>query len=305
MKRVGLALGGGAARGLAHIGVLRALKEEKRYQPVIVAGTSAGSIMAAMYACEIPQDTIETVGKEFDWFRHVLNIGDTLRNFFERKGKGLVSNEKLGRTLNELIGGKKFSDLSIDLAITASDLENGSRIIFTSEKVAHALKREVIEHYLPRETEGKPGCETLIVSDWDDIGMAVRASCAVPGIFQPVCINNMTLVDGGLLDQVPVDIVRAMGARFTIGVSLTKPFGQKKGSPGRALLPSLVGVMSLQQVRKSLELADIGFQISGIGDRSFVDPHQHDLIEIGYNDMKHWIKQYEQSRRGLRIFRKV
>ena len=162
----------------------------------------------------------------------------------------------------------------------------------------------MIEHYLPRETEGKPGCETLVVSDWDDIGMAVRASCAVPGIFQPVYIDNMTLVDGGLLDQIPVDIVQAMGARFTIGVSLTKPFGQKKGSPGGALLSSLIGVMSLQQVRKSLDLADIGFQITGIGDRSFIDPHQPDLIEIGYNDMKHWIKQYEQARRGFRIFRK-
>ena len=304
MKSIGLALGGGAARGLAHIGVLRALKEEKRYLPCMVAGTSVGSILAAMYACEVPQSVIEEAAKEFDWFRHVLNIGDTLRNFFEQRGKGLVSNEKLGRTLNELIGGKKFSDLSIDLAITASDLEKGKRIIFTSEKVAHALKREMIEHYLPRETEGKPGCETLVVSDWDDIGMAVRASCAVPGIFQPVYIDNMTLVDGGLLDQIPVDIVQAMGARFTIGVSLTKPFGQKKGSPGGALLSSLIGVMSLQQVRKSLDLADIGFQITGIGDRSFIDPHQPDLIEIGYNDMKHWIKQYEQARRGFRIFRK-
>jgi NTE family protein len=295
MKQVGLALGGGAARGLAHIGVLRALRLKRRYLPSVVAGTSAGSIIASLYAAGMAQTEMEAITKEFDWFRHVFNFGDTLRNYFENKRGGLVSNEKLGRIINELIEGRQFSDLSIGLAVTASDIESGRRVIFTSPETADLIDREVIEQFLPAQAAGKPGCETLIISDCPDIGLAVRASCAVPGVFLPVEIQGMRLLDGGLLDQVPVDIVRAMGAGFVIGVSLSMPMVAHKITSTPAVLSSLAGIMSLQQVRKNLDHADIGFQVTGAGERSLIDPHQYDLIDIGFKDMIHWIHEYEKQ----------
>lgn len=295
MKPVGLALGGGAARGLAHIGVLKALYRRQQYLPDIVAGTSAGSIIAALYAAGISQKEMEAIARDFDWFHHVFNFGDTLKNYFENKRGGLISNEKLGRIINELIGYRRFSDLSIDLAVTASDIESGKRIIFTSPEAASRIDRGIIDNFLPSSVPGKPGCETMIISDCDDIGLAVRASCAVPGVFLPVEIQGMRLLDGGLLDQVPVDIVRAMGAQFAIGVSLSMPMVAHKITSTATVLSSLAGIMSLQQVRKSLDLADIGFQVTGIGERSFIDPKQFDLIDIGFKDTTRWINDYEKK----------
>ena len=295
MKKVGLALGGGSVRGLAHIGILRALRIKQRYLPGIVAGTSAGSIIATLYAAGMPQSEMEAIARDFDWFRHILNLGDTLKNYFENKRGGLVSNEKLGRIINELIDNRRFSDLPIDLAVTASDIESGRRIIFTSPQTAEQMDREIIEGFLPAHAPGKPGCETVIISDCEDIGLAVRASCAVPGVFLPVEIQGMRLLDGGLLDQVPVDIVRSMGAQFAIGVSLSMPMAAHKITSTSSVLSTLGGIMSLQQVRKSLDLADIGFQVTGIAERSLIDPKQYDLIDIGFKDMMHWIHDYEKQ----------
>ena len=295
MKQVGLALGGGAARGLAHIGIIKALRTKLQYLPSIIAGTSVGSIIATLYAAGIPQTEMEAIAHDFDWFHHVFNFGDTLKNYFEKKRGGLVSNEKLGRSINELIDNRGFSDLPIDLAITASDIESGRRVIFTSPETASRMDRGIIEKFLPAYGPGKPGCETLIISNCRDIGLAVRASCAVPGVFLPVEIQGMRLLDGGLLDQVPVDIVRAMGARFAIGVSLSMPMAVHKITSTPSVLSALAGITSLQQVRKSLDLADIGFQITGIGERSLIDPKQFDLIDIGFKDMIHWIHEYEKQ----------
>jgi len=304
MKKVGLALGGGSVRGITHIGIIKALRENEVYLPNIVAGTSAGSIIGALYAAQVPQDEMEALAEDFDWFHHVFNFGDTLKNFIEKKRGGLISNEKLGRVINEIIGGIQFSDLDIDLAITASDIESGRRVIFTSPKTAEKIDTSIIREYLPEKVQGKPGCDTIIITDCEDIGTAVRASCAVPGIFQPVEVKGMRLLDGGLLDQVPVDIVRAIGAKFAIGVSLMIPQKIKKIKNTGMVLSQIAGLMSLQQVRKSLDLADIGFQAEGVGERSLVDPKQSDLIDVGYKDMKHWICLYEQRKSLLNLFSK-
>lgn len=286
-----MAFGGGGARGLAHIGVIRALRKRPASLPRIVAGTSAGSIAAVLYAAGIPQDELERAAADFDWFRHVIKFSDTVRSVVGGGLRaGLVSNAALGDTINSLIGGRSFDDLEIDAAVVAVDLENRRRVVFTSSRAARRLKMRELERYLPPPADGLPGFPTTVVSDLRDVGLAVRASCAVPGIFLPVPAAGMRLWDGGVVDQVPVDVVRALGATFTVGVSLAIGYTPVRITRPAGAIAGMVGIMGLLHVRRSLELADVGFQISGIESRSLVDTHQLDLIERGERDAEEHLR---------------
>jgi len=105
----------------------------------------------------------------------------------------------------------------------------------------------------------------------------------------------MHLVDGGLVDQTPVDVVRAMGATFSVGVSLALSFMPARMEHVFDALSGTVGMLGIHQLRKSLDLADIGFQVTGIDNRSPVKPHQTDLIAIGERDMNEYLHRYFSS----------
>jgi NTE family protein len=295
-NRIGVAFGGGGARGLAHVGVLRALRAHSRWLPSMVAGTSAGSITAALYAAGIPQERIESEASEFHWFRHVIRLSQTVKAAGHGHRGGLISNATLAQTVNSLIGNIGFDDLTIDLAVVAADLEHHRRVIFTSARVAERIRRRELERFLPAPAEERPGCETLIVSDLPDIGLAVQASCAVPGIFQPVKIRGMRLWDGGVVDQVPVDVVRAMGADFTFGVSLSLSFLPRKVDRALSAMSAMIGILGVHQLRRSLDLADVGFQIPGIDRRSMIDTGQRDLIDLGEREMNARLLELERRR---------
>ena len=305
MKKTGIAFGGGGARGLAHLGVIRALRNSKNYIPEIAAGTSAGSIAAVLYASGLSQLEIEETAKEFDWFKNVISFSDTVKNYFSRNRGGLVSNAKLGDSINRLVSGRSFDDFKVDIAVVATDIERMQRIIFTSKRVAEEIDTRELEKFLPKPKGTMPGCETVIVSDCKNLGLAVRASCAVPGVFQPVEIMGMRLLDGGVVDQVPVDVVKAMGADITIGVSLALSFIPQKFTSAVHSLSGMVGLLGIQQLRKSLENADIGFQVEGIDKRSPIKPKQYDLIEMGEKQMNILLNEYKRKKRIIsgNIFR--
>ncbi len=289
MRRIGVAFGGGGARGLVHVGILRALHKRKKFLPSIVAGTSAGSLAAALYAGGLSQNQIEETAKKFDWFHHVIDFADTVKNVLEKKRGGLVSNANLGDTINKLIDDRSFDELDIDLAVIATDIENLRRVIFTSHRVAEKIDKKELLRFLPEPTDLKPGCSTMIISDYNDVGMAVRASCAIPGFFLPVEIRGMRLLDGGIVDQVPVDVIKAMGADTTIGICLAlSVLPQKIKTPADAM-EGTIGVLGIHQLRKSLDMADIGFQISGIEKRSIINIKQYDLIDLGEQHMSYWL----------------
>lgn len=281
---IGIAFGGGGARGLAHIGVIEALAAYPILQPRIFAGTSVGSLVAVMLAAGHEPRQVRDIAINMNWFQDVIRFSSVL-DLSGPALAGIFPNVRLAETVNRHLDGRTFDDLPYDCIVTASDVERRRRVVFTSKRVAARMNRRAFDRFLPPQDGYRPGVETVVIDDVPDVGLAVRASCAVPGFFRPVTIRGMNLVDGGVLDQTPVNLLRAAGARFRIGVSLGLSF-----MPGRMLNPAqalsaTIGALAIAQLRRSLDDAHIGFQVTGIDERSPIKPRQLDLIEVGRLDM--------------------
>ncbi len=173
---IGLALGGGFARGFAHLGVLQVL-EQNHVSISHIAGTSVGSILGAAYASGAPLSRIiETC--------RTLRFRDIARWRVSRLG--LASNQRLENLIERVFDSRQFEDLRIPLAVVATDLTSGEPVVFTQGNLVDAI----------------------------------RASCAFPGLFEPVEIGTRCLADGGLVAPVPTRAARELGAAAVIGVSV-------------------------------------------------------------------------------------
>jgi len=193
LPRIGLALGGGAARGFAHIGVIQVL-EEAGIRPDLVVGTSAGSLVAALYAS----------GKSgAELAKLALAMDESAITDWSFPGRGLIRGEALARYVREQTGNRLIEQLPLPLGIVATDLDSGAAALFQR----------------------------------GDTGAAVRASSAVPAVFQPVKIGAREYVDGGLVSPVPVRFARQMGAELVLAVDITSPpDGAATGDPFKMLL---------------------------------------------------------------------
>ncbi|MDR8391538.1 patatin-like phospholipase family protein [Aliifodinibius sp. S!AR15-10] len=174
--KVGLALGGGAALGAAHIGVLKAL-EERNIQITYVSGTSIGAMIGAFYAFGTEIKKIEEIAVNLKW----LDVSS-----LSISKMGLLSNKKLGNLIRKHLGDVNIEDAEKPLAITATDLSSGQKVVF------------------------KKG----------DLATAVMASTCVPGIFIPVESDGKMLVDGVLVENVPIQSLKTMGAEQIIAVDI-------------------------------------------------------------------------------------
>ncbi|QQO17478.1 patatin-like phospholipase family protein [Bradyrhizobium diazoefficiens] len=177
---IGLALGGGAARGFAHIGILRTLIANG-IVPDVVVGTSIGAVVGGAYAAG-QLDTLEEWGRSLQGVRNILGYLDIRLN-----GSGLIGGEKLATRLEEAIGQTLIEDLPIKFATVATEVRTGHEIWLTRGRVVDAM----------------------------------RASYALPGIFSPVLIGDRWLVDGALVNPVPVSAARALGAEIVIAANLS------------------------------------------------------------------------------------
>jgi NTE family protein len=183
---IGLALGGGFARGYAHLGVLRVFEEEGI--PIsCISGSSIGSILGAAYASGAPIQRIVRKCRE-------IRFRDFARWRVSRFG--LASNDRLGALVNRLFDTRQFEDLLIPAAIVATDLGSGDPVVFRQGNLAEAI----------------------------------RASCAFPGLFEPIQIGTRCLADGGLVAPVPTRAARELGAKIVVGVSVGMHDGQR-GAP--------------------------------------------------------------------------
>jgi NTE family protein len=183
-KKLGLALGGGAVLGFAHIGVLKALVEAG-FEPSAIAGTSAGSIFGALFCAGLSCRDILEASKKISWINLVVPAVPVM---------GLLKAEGLEKMMDKLTGGKNIEDLFTPFRAVASDLATGKEVILDSGPVARA----------------------------------VRISCSIPGIFVPFDDGERLLADGGLVNNVPVNVVRGMGADYIIAVNVMNAVDGKK-----------------------------------------------------------------------------
>ncbi|MBN2098548.1 MAG: patatin-like phospholipase family protein [Dehalococcoidia bacterium] len=176
--RIGYALGGGGARGLSHIGVMKVLEEHGIY-PNVIAGTSIGALVGALYASGLRAGDIERALR-LD-LRRLAMLADVTWSL-----SGLVKGNRVATALESFLGDLSFADLKIPFACVATDIIHGQEITIRSGPVI----------------------------------TAVRASISVPGLFTPVKVRGRYLVDGGLVNMVPVSTCRDMGAEYVVGINV-------------------------------------------------------------------------------------
>jgi len=206
-KRVGLALSSGAARGLAHVGVLAVL--ERRGIPIdMIAGTSIGAIVGAFYAAGKDISEIKKAVTALNW-RQMLSLAD-----FTIPTKGFIKGKKMTGWLKSVIGDADFKDLKMPFACVATDIETGAEVVMKQGSVV----------------------------------AAVRASASMPVIFNPSRLGGRYLVDGGLVNPIPVRILREMGAELVIAVSVVPYLSDRLKPPDaagatRPKEPNILGVL--------------------------------------------------------------
>jgi NTE family protein len=227
--KLGLALGGGAARGFAHVGVLQVL-EEAGIKPQLVVGTSAGSVVAAFYASGKSASQLLKLSDSMD--------ESTLTDWtVPLLSRGMMRGDALAKYMNQNLDIKRIEDMKIPLGVVATDLHSGESILFQ---------------------RGDPAT-------------AVRASSAVPAVFQPVQIGGKEYVDGGLVAPVPVRFARQMGADIVVAVDISTPLEANKADGMLQILLQTFSIMGKSISDFELREADLVVKpaLSGIGAAAF------------------------------------
>ena len=217
--KIALVLGGGGARGLAHIGVLKVLNEE-RIPIDILTGTSVGALVGALYCAGVPITQIETMGTSVGWNDLVdVSVPSFIKLFLN---SDLLSNERIESYLEKTIGNKRFDELKVPFACVAVDIMTGERIIMRDGNVA----------------------------------LAARASATIPGIFNPVEYRHRYLVDGGIFDNIPVDVAHIMGADYVVAVAVSGDFAQNTLSNVLMVMGQALTIQGRILEEQNLEKAD-------------------------------------------------
>ncbi len=211
--KIALVLGGGAARGFAHIGVIKAL-EAQGIVPSMVVGTSAGSVVGALYASGM---------SGFDLQKQALQMEEEMVADWTLPNRGVFKGEALQNFINQKVKNLPIQKMPKPLGVVATDLQSGEMMLFRS----------------------------------GNTGMAVRASSAVPGVFQPVEISGRDYVDGGLTSPVPAQSARSMGADFVIAVDISNVSRQSKLTGTLDVLLQTFAIMGHAISRHELEDADL------------------------------------------------
>jgi NTE family protein len=215
--KIGLVLGGGAARGFAHIGVIKAL-ESQGIVPDFVVGTSAGSLVGALYAAGNNGFALNKLALEMEEGA----VSDWSVPLFA-KVSGVIKGEAIQNYVNKTVGNMPLEKFKIPFGAVATDLNSGLPVLFRR----------------------------------GNAGLAVRASSAVPGVFQPVTIGEHSYVDGGLVSPVPVRFAREMGADFIIAVNISVQPDAQPATSSLDILLQTFAIMGQSINRYELKDADV------------------------------------------------
>ena len=211
--RIGIALGGGAAKGFAHIGVIKML-EANGFKPEVVSGTSAGSVVGAFYASGMDA---------FQMQQHAVALDEASIRDVTLFNGGMVRGQKLQDYVNRMVGNRSFDKMKKPFAAVSTQLETGQRTVFVN----------------------------------GNIGQAVRASCSIPGVFEPVKIGKFYYVDGGVVSPVPVDAARQLGADFVIAVDISTRITGKTPENLLGVVNQSITIMGQKLGEQEIARADI------------------------------------------------
>jgi NTE family protein len=241
MPKVALVLSGGAARGFAHIGVIRVLEQE-RIPVDLVVGTSVGSLIGALYASERNSFDLE-------WTAFQLQQEDIFdfRLVNAVMGMGLARGEKLEAFVREKVKQENIETLPVPFAAVATDLNWGQRVVIDRGSVARA----------------------------------VHASSAIPGVFEPVSHQGKLLVDGGVIDNMPIAVARAKGADLVLAVDISEDVGNTQIRNMLDVMLQATNIMFAANVQHGRSGADVLVQpkVNGIGMLDFTQKKR--CVEAG------------------------
>ena len=229
--KIALALGGGAARGFAHIGVIKAL-EAQGIVPDIVVGTSAGSVVGALYASGM---------SGFEMQKLALGLEEDMVADWTLPNRGVLKGEALQEFINQKVKNLTIQKMPKTLGIVATDLQSGEMVLFRQ----------------------------------GNTGIAVRASSALPGVFQPVEISGRDYVDGGLTSPVPAQSARNMGANFVIAVDISNVNRRNKLTGTLDVMLQTFAIMGHSISTHELKDVDVVIRpiTSAVSSSSFEDRH--------------------------------
>ena len=235
---IGLALGGGAAWGISHVGVLKAL-EENHISISCICGTSIGSLIGGLYAAGISTERLFDLVTHAKW-KKLSHLSLPLNGF--------LSNEPMEELIENIIGDRTFHSLNIPFAAVATDLVSGEEVILDKGKFS----------------------------------TAIRASCAIPGIFQPVHYNGRTLVDGGVVNNVPVSVAKKMGADMVIGVNVSPLLNHWMPKNSLQIILKSYLIMQNKVARREASEADVLIAVDTNGYSPIDLTSSRDLYHRGY-----------------------
>ncbi len=239
MPKIGLALGSGAARGMAHIGVLKALEEHK-IKVDLISGSSAGALIGGLYCCGISPDMIRKLAIQIDkkmWMDITV------------PRRGVLKGDRIEEILKIITGSRKIEELDKKLIIVATDLKSAEEVVITKGPVYKAI----------------------------------RASISIPGYFEPVREDDKILVDGGVVDRVPVKVLKDNGADFVIAVDVGFSEYQSKLFHVFDIIQQSIDVMAKQILEVDLAYADILLELP----LSHIESSKFEMVDecfqIGYD----------------------
>ncbi len=265
-NRIGLALGGGVARGIAHIGVLELL-EEHQIRPSVIAGTSVGALVGGLYAAGLSGAELHELARKLKWSMFSsMPVNLTWAAFTAiTMPLGIFGLDRMIEWIISALGGDvTFDELPIPFAAVATDVTSG---------------------------------ETIVMNE-GPIAPAIRASCSVPGIFTPVRRGERLLVDGGASNNLPISVVEEMGADYVIAVDLLPFVDDASIEPKNILEVSMTSLYTLiRAAQRDIPLADCLIQ-PAVGRMSLSDLSAVDaLIAAGRTAASHKIPQILQDLR--------
>ncbi len=243
--KIGLALAGGGVKGASHIGVIKALQEND-IEIGYIGGTSIGSIVASLYAMGYNTDEMLKLFRYFS--KYIMKVDPkyywtNVKNKKNFMGYGLISGENIEMAINEcaaLKGIKNMEDLKIPIVMPTVDIKNSQKYVFTNHQYDENFKENI---YLRDITVGK----------------AVRASSSYPGMFAPTIYENHKFVDGGIIDNLPAQEVRKLGADKVLSIRFSS---KNETDPKNVIEVALKSVDLLFEQRTESEIASSDYSIT-------------------------------------------